>query len=79
MTTRLSTYRDLACEYFQLEFSGRPLEQLLLQCPDSFTEKMERVIRLHHRTNMPPADAAAFMARLLKPRLKFLIVGQADD
>ena len=79
MKTRLSTYRDRAIEYFHLEFSDRPLEQLLLQCPESFTDKMEKVIRLHHRTNRPPADAAAFMARLLKPRLKFLIVGQSDD
>jgi hypothetical protein len=52
---------------------------LLLQCPESFSEKIEKVIRLHHRTDKPPADAAAFMARLLKPRLKFLIVGQSDD
>lgn len=79
MKTRLSTYRGLAIEYFHLEFSDCRLEQLLLQCPESFTEKMEKVIRLHHRTNKPPADAAAFMARLLKPRLKCLIVGQADD
>ena len=79
MKTRLSTYRDLACEYFQMEFSDRPLEQLLLQCPESFTEKLEKVIRLHHQTNKPPADAAAFMARLLKPRLKYLIVGQGED
>lgn len=79
MKTRLSTYRDLAIEYFHLEFSDRRLEQLLLQCPESFTEKMEKVISLHHRTNKPPADAAALMARLLQPRLKVLIVGQADD
>jgi len=79
MKTRLSTYRDLAIEYFHLEFSDRPLKQLLLQCPESFPEKMEKVIRLHHQTNKPPADAAAFMARLLKPRLKFLIVGHGDD
>ena len=79
MKTRLSTYRDRAIEYFHLEFSDRPLEQLLLQCPESFTDKMEKVIRLHHRTNKPPSDAAAFMVRLLKPRLKFLIVGQSDD
>lgn len=79
MKTRLSTYRDLTIEYFHLEFSDRPLDQLLLQCPESFAGKMEKVIRLHHRTNKPPADAAAFMARLLKPRLKLLIVGQADD
>lgn len=79
MKTRLSTYRDLAIEYFHQEFSDRPLEQLLLQCPESFAGKTEKVIRLHHRTNKPAADAAAFMARLLKPRLKFLIVGQADD
>jgi hypothetical protein len=79
MKTRFSTYRDLAIEYFHLEFSDRPLEQLLLQCPDSFAKKMEQVIRLHHQTKKAPADAAAFMARLLKPRLKFLIVGQVDD
>lgn len=79
MKARLSTHRDRAIEYFQLEFSDRPLEQLLLQCPESFTEKLEKVIRLHHQTNKPPADAAAFMARLLKPRMKFLIVGQGDD
>lgn len=79
MTTRLSTYRDLAFAYFHLEFSDRRLEHLLLQCPESFTKKIEQVIRLHHRTNKPPADAAAFMARLLKPRLKVLIVGQVDD
>lgn len=79
MKARLSTYRDLAFEYFQLEFSDRPLEQLLLRCPESFTKKMEKVIRLHHRTNKPPADAAAFMARLLKPSVKFLIVGQVED
>jgi hypothetical protein len=40
---------------------------------------MEKVIRLHHQTNKPPADAAAFMARLFKPRMKFLIVGQGED
>ena len=79
MNIRLSNYRDLAIEYFHQEFSDHPLEQLLLQCPESFTEKMEKVIRLHHRSDKPPADAAAFMARLLKPRLKFLIVGQAND
>ena len=79
MQTRLSHYRDLAIAYFHLEFSDRRLDQLLLQCPASFTDKMEKMIRLHHCTNKPPADAAAFMARLLKPRLKCLIVGQADD
>jgi hypothetical protein len=79
MKNRFSTYRDLAIDYFHLEFSDRPLEQLLLQCPESFTEKMDKVICLHHRTKKVPADAAAFMARLLKPRLKFLIVGQVDD
>lgn len=79
MKTRLSTYRDLAIEYFHLEFSDRPLDQLLLQCPESFKGKMEKVIRLHHRTAKPPADAAAFMARLLKPRLRSLILGQSDD
>lgn len=75
MKTRLSTYRDLSINYFHLEFSDRRLEQLLLECPESFTEKMEQVIRLHHRTDKPPADAAAFMARLLRPRLKSLIAG----
>lgn len=79
MNTRLSTYRDLAIVYFHLEFSDRRLDQLLLPCPGSFKEKMEKVIRLHHRTNKPPADAAAFMARLLKPRLRSLIRGQSDD
>jgi hypothetical protein len=79
MKTRLSTYRNLAIEYFHLEFSDRRLDQLLLKCPESFTEKMEKVIRLHHRTNKSPADAAAFMARLLRPRLQCLIVGQDDD
>ena len=79
MKTRLSSYRDLAIEYFRLEYSDRPLEQLLLQCPESFPEKMEKVIRLHHQTDKAPADAAAFMSRLLKPRMKFLIVGQGDD
>jgi hypothetical protein len=79
MKNRFSTYRELAIEYFHLEFSDRPLEQLLLQCPESFAEKLEKVIRLHHRTKKVPAEAAAFMARLLKPRLKFLIVGQVDD
>lgn len=79
MKTRLSTYCDLAIEYFHLKFSDSPLEQLLLQCPGSFPEKMEKVIRLRHQTNKPPADAAAFMARLLKPRMKFLSVGQEDD
>lgn len=79
MKTRLSTYRDRAIEYFHLEFSDRPLEQLLLQCPESFPEKMEKVIRLHHHTNKPPADAAAFMARLLRPRMKFLIGGEGED
>ena len=79
MKTRLSTYRTLAIEYFHHEFSDRPFEQLLLQCLASFPEKMEKVIRLHHQTNKSPADAAAFMARLLKPRMKFLIVGQGDD
>ncbi len=78
MKARLFTYRGLAIEYFHLEFSDCRLEQLLLRCPKSFAEKMEKVIRLHHRTNRPPADAAAFMARLLKPRLKCLIVGQTD-
>jgi len=79
MNTRLSTYRDLAIVCFHLEFSDRRLDQLLLQCPGSFKEKMEKVIRLHHRTNKPPADAAVFMARLLKPRLRSLIRGQSDD
>ena len=79
MTDHLSNYRDLAIEYFHMEFSDRPLEQLLLNCPESFNEKVEKVIRLHHRTNKAPADAAAFIARLLRPRLKVLIVGQVDD
>lgn len=79
MKNQSSAYRALAIEYFHLEFSDRPLEQLLLQCPESFAEKMEKVIRLHHRTNKAPADAAAYMARLLRPRLKVLIVGQVDD
>ncbi len=79
MKARFSTYRELAIEYFHLEFSDRPLDQLLLQCPESFVGKIEKVIRLHHATEKPPADAAAFMARLLKPRLKCLIVGQSDD
>jgi hypothetical protein len=79
MKTQLSTYRGLAIEYFHREFSDRPLQQLLLQCPESFPEKLEKVIRLHHQTKKPPADAAAFIARLLKPRMKCLIVGQGED
>lgn len=79
MKASLTTYRQLALEYFQLEFSDRSLEELLLQCPSSFGEKMEKVIRLHHKIQKPPADAAAFMARLIRPRLKVLIVGQAEE
>lgn len=78
MTISLPAYRHLALDYFRHEFSDRPLEQLLLLCPSSFEEKMEKVIRLHHKTEKSPADAAAFMARLIRPRLKTLIVGLTD-
>jgi len=50
----------------------------LLLCPSTFEEKMQKVIRLHHKTEKSPADAAAFMARLIRPRLKSLIVGLND-
>ena len=79
MDTRLLRYHRLVEQYFEMEFSDVPLGKVLLRLPDSYIDKVDQLIRLHHRVKKTPADAAAFMMRLFSSRVGCLIAGQQAD
>ena len=65
--------------YFEMEFSDLPLEQVLFRLPEKYSEKVGKVISLHHRLKKPPADAAAYAMRILRGPCRTLIVGQTEE
>lgn len=69
----LDAYRHYVNVYFRMEFSDIPLEDALRRVPASFGPKIERVIGLHHQIERPPQDAAGYVRRVLRGRLKHLI------
>jgi hypothetical protein len=44
-----------------------------------YREKVWKVIRLHYRIKKPPANAAAYVMRVLRGPCKSLIVGQKEE
>jgi hypothetical protein len=73
-------YKRLVEYYFEREFSDRPIAAVILMTTrverktGSYWERKVRIaIELHRATNKHPSDAAAFLSRLFKPRLKQLV------
>jgi hypothetical protein len=62
-----------------LEYSDVPLKQVLLGLRELYREKVWKVIRLHYRIKKPPANAAAYVMRVLRGPCKSLIVGQKEE
>ena len=77
--TKLPEYRQRVESYFELEYSDLPLEQVLFRLPEKYSEKVGKVISLHHRLKKPPADAAAYARRVLRGPCRSLIVGQTEE
>jgi hypothetical protein len=77
--TKLQDYRRQVTRYFEMEFSDVPLDQVLLRLPEKYSEKVGKVISLHHRLKKPPADAAAYAVRILRGPCRSLIVGQGEE
>jgi hypothetical protein len=77
--TKLQDYRRQVIRYFEMEWSDVPLEQVLLRLPDKYSEKVGKVVRLHHRIKKPPANAAAYAMRVLRGSCRSLIVGQTEE
>ena len=77
--TTLKNYRRQVIQYFELEYSDKPLKQVLLGLPELYREKVRKVIRLHYRIKKPPADAAVYMMRVLRGPCRSLIVGQKEE
>lgn len=66
--------------YFKLEFSDSSLRECvfkLAQAGDKNVEywvsKVKQVMDFHEATNKSPGDAAGFIARIIRPRLKKLV------
>ena len=79
MKLPLPEYRQRVESYFQMEYSDKPLQQVLVGLPDKYPRKVEKVIELHYQLNKPPSDAAGYAMRLLRGPCRSLIVGQQDD
>jgi hypothetical protein len=77
--TKLKYYRRQVDTYFGLEFSDIPLAKVLFRLPEKYSRKLASVIRLHHRLEKPPADAAEYCMRILRGPCPVLIVGQLED
>ncbi len=79
METKLQDYRRQVDNYFEMEFSDVPLEQVLLRLPEKYSGKVDKLIRLFHSLKRPPSDAAGRAMRFLRPPFRSLIVGQKDE
>lgn len=73
-------YKKLAEYYFTQEFSDHSITETIEKTtkiqskPTEFwVQKVDKIIDLHRKTGSSPQDAAAFIARIFKPRLKHLI------
>ena len=77
--TKLKDSRRQVIRYFELEYSDVPLKQVLLGLRELYREKVRKVIRLHYRIKKPPANAAAYVMRVLRGPCKSLIVGQKEE
>ena len=77
--TTLKNYRRQVIRYFEMEYSDKPLKQVLLGLRQLYREKVRKVIRLHYRIKKPPANAAAYVMRVLRGPCKSLIVGQKEE
>ena len=76
--TKLKDYRRQVENYFHMEFSDVPLEQVLLRLPEKYTVKVAKLVRLFHSLKKPPSDAAGYAMRFLRPPFRCLIVGQEE-
>jgi hypothetical protein len=77
--TTLKDYRRQVIRYFEMEYSDKPLKQVLLGLRELYREKVGKAIRLHYRIEKPPADAAVYIMRVLRGPCKSLIVGQKEE
>jgi hypothetical protein len=77
--TKLQDYRRQVEFYFEMEYSDLPLEQVLFRLREMYSEKVGKVVRLHHKLKKPPADAAAYAMRILRGPCRTLIVGQTEE
>ena len=77
--TKLQDYRRQVETYFEMEYSDLPLEQVLFRLRELYSEKVGKVVRLHHKLKKPPADAAAYAMRILRGPCRSLIVGQTEE
>ena len=76
--TKLQDYRRQVEIYFEMEYSDLPLEQVLFRLPEKYSEKVGKVVRLHHSIKKPPANAAAYAMRIVRGPCRSLIVGQTE-
>jgi hypothetical protein len=74
-------YKKLVEYYFEQEFSDLKIKDCILQTTrierktkEYWGRKIEKVMELYYQTKKQPIEAAAFIARLFKPRLKYLIM-----
>ena len=77
--TKLKDYRRRVENYFHMEFSDVPLEQVLLRLPEKYTVKVAKLVRLFHSLKKQRSDSAGYAIRFLRPPFRCLIVGQEED
>ena len=65
MKLPLPEYRQRVESYFQMEYSDKPLQQVLVGLPDKYPRKVEKVI-------------AGYAMRLLRGPCRSLIAGQEE-
>lgn len=79
MKTPLLDYRQMVESYFQLEYSDKPLQQVLESLPGKYRVKADKVIELHHQLKKPPSDAAGYVMRIVRGPCRSLIAGQEES
>jgi hypothetical protein len=80
MNTEINYYRKKVEYYFESEYSDLTIEESIdkilsveNKSKKYWSRKVEKIMYLYCSINKNPQDAAALIAKLFRPRLKFLI------
>jgi hypothetical protein len=80
MNAEINYYRKKVEYYFESEYSDLTIEESIdkilsveNKSKKYWLRKVEKITYLYCSINKNPQDAAAFIAKLFRPRLKFLI------
>lgn len=80
MKTETNYYRKQVEYYFEYEYSDSTIEESIdnilkveSKPKEYWIKKVDKVVGLYSQAKKHPSDAAEFIARLFRPRLKSLI------